>query len=1085
MKKLFLLLLMVATVGVAIAQTRTVSGTVAYAGDGEPLIGATVMPIGGGQGASTNADGKFNIKVPANVKKIRVSYVGMITKEVAVGTDLKIVMDHTEKSLDEVMVVAYGTAKKSAFTGSATTLDASTIEQATVTNVLSALSGKMPGTNLYTQSGAPGSGPSSIVIRGFSSLRASMQPLIVVDGVPYGGSVTDINPNDIEQLTVLKDAASTALYGARGANGVILITTKKANASSTGTVTLDAKWGANTRGVQDYDNITDPRQYYETYYNALYNYALNGRQLSPQGAWQWANDNIIDNASAGLGYQVFSYPEGEAFIGQNGKVNPHAVYGNKVNYNGQEYLLRPDNWLDEAYKTSLRQEYNVTINNSTERTNFFASLGYLNNDGIMENTNYTRLTGRLSADSQIKPWLKVGANAAYAHYKSKAMMEDGSSSSSLNPLAQATRMAPIYPMYLRDGNGNIMTNTDGLTRYDFGGGENAGKKRPQGAFYNANGMSDLLYNTYKNNGNIFNGTGFVEVRFLKDFKFTSNNTVYVDEYRSNTVQNPYFGAGAGAGGRVSVGHGRRTEYTFQQLLEWHRLFGKHDVSVLAGHENSWQKTTTLSASKTQMFSPDNIELAGAVIDSENANSYTGSYNNEGWIFRGMYDYDSKYFANAYYRRDASSRFHPDHRWGNFWAVGAAWMISKESFMQDIKWIDMLKIKASYGELGNDGIGSYRYTNTYTISNVGGNPALVASSVKGNPNITWEKTGSFNAGVEFSLFNGRLTGVVEAYYKKTSDMLYSRPLPASSGYSNVYENYGDICNYGVDIDLTGTVISTRDFTWDINLNMSHLKNEVLSLPETNKTKVVDGHGGSGSGGFFIGEGLPLYTYYTTKYAGVNPEDGTPLYWGHPIIDRNTGAKDLTRWEKLPGEDINSNYDYQLCGSAIPKLAGGFGTTLRYKGFDLSASFTYQIGGKVSDGGYSSYMASPKAGSQGGAIHSDMLNAWTPENPNSDIPRWQYADDFNSISSDRFLTDASYLNFQNINFGYTLPNSVSAKLHLQKLRFYLSCENVWLWSKRQGFDPRTYALGVSSSNALSGGNTYNSAVRTISGGFTVTF
>ncbi|MDE7089376.1 MAG: SusC/RagA family protein, partial [Prevotella sp.] len=358
--------------------------------------------------------------------------------------------------------------------------------------------------------------------------------------------------------------------------------------------------------------------------------------------------------------------------------------------------------------------------------------------------------------------LKVGANFGYTHFDSKAMMEDGSSNSSLNPLAQAVKMGPIYPMYLRDGNGDIMKNADGLTRFDYGNGENVARTLPNGAFYYANGMSDLLYNTYTSNGNIFNVTGFAEIRFLKDFKFTTNNTVYLRESRSNTVQNPYFGSGAGSGGRVSVGHSRFMEYTYQQLLEWHKLIGKHDVSILAGHENSWQKSASLSAQKTKMFSPSNPELAGAIINQD-MNSYTSEYDNEGWIFRAMYDYDTKYFINGYYRRDASSVFHPDHRWGNFWAVGAAWMINKESWF-NASWVDMLKIKASYGELGNDGIGNYRYTNTYTVVNVGGQPALQASSVKGNPNITWEKTGSFNAGVEFTLFGGRLSGVVDAYYK---------------------------------------------------------------------------------------------------------------------------------------------------------------------------------------------------------------------------------------------------------------------------------------------------------------------------------
>ena len=1073
MKKLFLLLVIIATMAVsAMAQTITVSGTVTYAGDGEPLPGVSIVPIGGGNGTVTDVDGKFSLKVPERVSKIRVSYVGMVTQEVPVGQNLNIALTNTENKLDEVMVVAYGKAKKAAFTGSAVSIDGAAIEDAPVTNVLSVLNGKMPGANLYSQTGAPGAGPTSIVIRGFSSLNASMQPLIVLDGVPFAGSVGDINTNDVESLTVLKDAASTALYGARGANGVIIITTKKAKNTSTGQVTFNANWGANTRATQDYNTIKDPKLYYETYYKSLYNYyTANG--YTPDAAWRNANNNLINNSSMGLKYQIYQIPEGEMFIGSNGKLNPNATLGNYATYNGEKYYITPDNWLDETYSASLRQEYNLTVSNSSDRSNFYASVGYLDNEGIIKNTEYRRFTGRLSADSQIKSWLKAGATASYAHYTSRGMSGDGSGTAVSNPLAVATTIGPIFPMYVRDANGNIMHNADGMTIYDFGNASSApGIGRPMGAASGMNGMSDVLYNTNVTRGNTLNANGFLEIRFLNDFKFTTNNTVFLDEYRGNFVGNPYFGSYQSTNGLVSVSHDRMTEYTFQQLLEWNRIFGKHDISVLLGHENSYRKTATIGASRTQLFSPSNPELAGAVVDGS-MESYTGAYNNEGYIIRALYDYDSKYFANAYFRRDASSRFHPSHRWGSFWALGAAWIISKEDFF-NVDWVNVLKFKASYGQVGNDGIGAYRYTNTYTIANVGGKPSLVASSVKGNPDITWEKTGSFNAGFEFDLFNNRLSGTIEGYYAKTSDMLYQRPLPASTGFSNIYENFGDVCNYGVDIDLNGTVIATRDFSWDLNLNMSHLKNKVLKLPDINKTSVVDGHGGSASGGFFMGEGLPVYSYYEAVYAGVNETTGEPMFWGKD--------KDGSWIQKRSNEITQS--DYQLTGCAIPKLSGGFGTSLRYKGIEVSAQFTYQIGGKVKDGNYSGYMTTMQSGTVGGAIHADWLDAWTPENPHSNVPRWQYGDDF-SVSSNRFLTDASYLNFQNLRVAYTLPSAITRKFQVSKLNVYVSCENLWLWSKRQGFDPRTYALGVSTSSSLSGGNTYNAAVRTITGGVTLSF
>ncbi|MCI8999334.1 MAG: SusC/RagA family TonB-linked outer membrane protein [Muribaculaceae bacterium] len=1022
--------------------------------------------------------------LPASVKKLQVSYVGMQTREVPVtaGT-MKIVLENSNM-LDEVITVAYGTAKKSAFTGSATVIDAAEIEQSQVTNVLNALQGKVAGTQIYNQSGQPGSGPASIVIRGISSLNAGNEPLIVLDGVPYGGSVTNINNADIESMTVLKDAASNALYGARGANGVILITTKKAKSGSNARVTLDAKWGQNSRAVQDYNTIQDPRLYYETYYNSLYNYFTTEKGMTPNQAWQTANDNLINSSDYGLGYQSFSYPAGEYFIGRNGKVNPLATPGRIVNYNGADYYITPDDWLDETYSKSLRQEYNLSVSNSTQSTNFYASVGYLKNEGIIANTNYERFTGRLSADTQVKPWLKVGANMAYTHFDNNSMASDGSASAVNNPLAIATSIAPIYPMYIRDGKGTILTNADGLTRYDYGDGQNAGLTRPGGASSGSNGVSDVRYNTSNSEGNSVNATGFAEIRFLRDFKFTTNNTVYVSETRGTSVGNPYFGSNATSGGSVSKTHQRYMTYTYQQLLNWNRKFGKHDVGLLLGHENSWIKQTYLGASRSNMFSPGNHELDGAVIDNS-MSSYTSSYDNEGYFFRAQYDFDSKYFASASFRRDASSRFHPDHRWGNFWSIGGAWIISKEDWFQ-APWVDILKIKASYGEQGNDNIGNYRYTNTYTVVNVNGQPSLSASSVKGNPNITWEKNGNFNAGVEFGFFNNRLNGSIEAFYRKTSDMLYQKPLAASSGYSNQWENFGDMSNTGIEIDLQGTVINTRDFSWGLNFNLTWYKNKVTRLPETNKGSYVEGHYGTSSRGFFIAEGLPMYTYYAAKYAGVDPENGKPMFWknvyetdseGKVVNDANGHPIVVDRKKVYSDQDP----DKYLCGSAIPKAYGGFGTTFTYKGFDLSVDFTYQIGGKIEDSDYSSYMSAPRAMSQGSAIHADVLNAWSPENPTSSIPRFQFGDNF-AVSSDQYYTDASYLSLQNVNFGYTIPQNICRKMFLDKVRLYVSGENLWLWSKRQGLDPRQFALGGS---GIGGGNTYYSAIRTISGGITVTF
>ena len=1079
MKKLFLLLLTVLSISLCVsAQTRTVKGVVVYAGDQEPLPGATILPVGGGNGVATDIDGKFTLEVPAKVTKLNVSYVGMVEQQVAITSgEMRIEMTNSENNLDEVMVVAYGTAKKSTYTGSAAVVKADDINKVQTSNAVNALNGKVSGVQLNNASGQPGATTPTILIRGISSINAGSEPLYIVDGAPFDGDLNNISSQDIESMTVLKDAASNALYGARGANGVIVITTKKGKQGEA-KVTLDAKWGANTRATQDYNTIKDPAQYYEMYYGALKGYYVNKLGYSDADAHVAVNNNMTGNGSYGLGYNVYNVPEGQFLIGTNGKLNPNATLGNYIDYkDGQQYLLMPDNWLDEAYNTSLRQEYNLSINGGTERSSFYASLSYLDNVGITANSDYERFTGRLKADYQVKDWLKVGANMSYTHYDANSLGEDGASNSSGNIFAYATRIAPIYPLYIRDGHGNIMKDSNGFTMYDFGTGDNAGQQRM--LLSGANPYSENQLNTDNYEGNAFTANGFFEIKFLKDFKFTWNSGVTVDETRSSQFTNPYYGQYASSNGMSYKYHTRSVAQNHQQLLTWGRQFGKHYVDVMVGHEYYNRDYYYLYASKTNFFDPNNQELAGGI--SENgSNSYTTQYNTEGFFGRAQYDYDGKYFASASFRRDASSRFHPDNRWGNFWSAGAAWNIAREEFMT-AEWLDLLKLKASYGEQGNDNIGNYLYTNTFDIVNSGGNPGAVPYRM-GNKDITWETQGNFNTGIDFGMWNGRFSGTVEYFYRKTSDMLFSFPLPPSFGYTSYYANVGDMRNSGVELELQGTPILTRDFSWTLRMNLTHYKNKITYLPEERRTMECDGVEGYSRGSYFYGEGISLYTLYMRQYAGVDPETGESQWYknegrvddnGNPVKDKyGNQIMDKVTTTKY------SDADYYLCGTALPDVYGGFGTTLTYKGFDLSVDFGYQIGGQVYDGDYAAFMGSPTANSKGGNFHADLLNSWSAENKDSNIPRHQFGDEYTASSSDRFLTDASYLSLNNINFGYTLPNSWTRKIRMEKVRVYFSADNVWVWSQRQGLDPRQSVTGGATSS-------YYAPIRTLSGGLTVTF
>lgn len=1049
------------SLGMALAQTA-VTGTVVSQEDGQPIIGATVRVVGASAGAVTDADGKFSISMPAGHNKLKVTYVGMVDQDVTVkGNSVRVVLVPDQTNLDEVMVVAYGTAKKSAFTGSAAVVKSDDIAKISSSNAMSALSGKVSGVQINSATGAPGQESFSIRIRGISSINAGNDPLIIVDGAPYNGDINNLNQNDIASMTVLKDAASAALYGARGANGVVIITTKNGR-EGTSSITVDAKWGANTRGVEFYNTVESPAGYYEAYYQSLKNYRTSlGDDAAT--AHRWALNNMF-SGGYDLGYNVYTVPEGQDFIGPNGKLNPNATLGRVINVNGTEYLLYPDSWRDAAYQTGVRQEYNVTATGSNDKGSFYGSAGYLKNEGISIGSDYERFTGRLKADYQLRSWLKLSGNFNYAHYKANSLADDGGST--VGNVFMVKNMAPIYPLYIRDAAGNILQDSKtGLAMYDWGDGTVTGLTRP--TMTGSNPIFANYFDKNQNEGNSLDATGTAEIRFLEDFKFTSANTVMLDETRFTYTNNPYYGQFAANNGSVQKAHVRTWAYNYQQLLNWHHLFDKHDVEVMLGHEYYRTRYYYLTASKNNMFSVFNDELAGAV-NTDTMNSYTTDYNVEGWFGRVQYNYDNKYFGSLSYRRDASSRFHPDHRWGNFWSLGGAWIISKEKWF-NAPWVDELKFKASYGEQGNDNIGSYLYTDTYSIVPSGDGAGVKPSSTKGNETITWEKNGNFNTGFEFSFFRGRLAGSIEYFYRRTSDMLAFFALPASSGWSGYYDNVGNMQNMGAEVELDGTLIRTKDFEWGLNLNFTAYKNEITSIADKNKTQTVEGSEGYASGGYFYGEGESLYTFYMHKYAGVD-ENGKSMFYKDKLDENgNIIGRETTT---TPGEAT-----YYLCGTALPWAYGGFGTRFSYKGFDLAVDFNYQLGGQIYDSDYAGMMGITSSG-RGSAIHADLLNSWTEENPNTNIPKLIIDDTSTTTTSDRFLIGASYLSLQNLNFGYTFPTKMTSKVGIGKLRVYLTATNLWLWSKRQGLDPRQSITGGASS-------AYYSAMRTISGGISVTF
>ena len=1066
MKRTLMLMmaLLVVSVGIATAQTLTVTGTVVSERDGQPVAGAYVLVNGTTLGTITNADGEFGIReVPADAKELIVTFLGMSTASAPVqAAPVRVVMREDVTFLEETIVVAYGTATKSSFTGSAAMVKSDAIEAHVATNVTAALAGTTPGVQIISSSGDPASNGSSIRIRGIGSMSASNAPLYIVDGMPYDGSISDINPNDVESMSVLKDAAASAIYGARGANGVVLITTKRAT-SGDAQVKFDAKWGVNSRLIPQYEVINDPALYYETHYKLMYNSQIYAGKTVAE-AYAYADKNLFDQNNGGLGYQVFTVPAGEKFIGTNFKLNPKATLG----YSDGQYTYLPDDWYNETFHNSLRQEYNVSVSGSKDKLSYYGSVGFLSDGGIVNNSNYKRYTARINVDYQAKKWMKITSNVSYSHSDSQTVSHSTSFGNSGNLFYIVNNMGPIYPLYVRDAEGNIMTQ-NGLKVYDR---NQTNFKRPSVV---GNAVGDNEVNRHQSYADVLTGKWGVVITPVKGLNLSANVGLMNDNTRGNSLYSQ-FGSSSSVDGAVSVSHSRYFAVNNQYLAEYKTDFGgtNHNFDVLAGFEMYKLKTQGLSGSNDHLFNPFIGELNNADGKSNRSvGSSTSNYMTQGILARVQYNYGEKYFVSGSFRRDASSRFHKNHRWGNFGSVGVAWLMSSESWMSGADWVNMLKLKASYGVQGNDNLGSYfPYMDQYTHSyNEDTKEYSLKLEYKGNEELTWESSHSFNVGADFELFNGYLNGTVEYFSRITSDLLYSKDVPLSAGNPLGYipVNVGSIRNNGFEVSLDGNIFNKKNVQWSWNLNLSHYKNTILDLDESVRENGIK------TSTAIYKVGGSLYEAYMYQYAGVNPENGKALYYTLKTLENGETVKTTT--------EVFDEAEKFECGSVLPKLYGGFGTTLRLYGFDLSAQFSFQLGGRYYDGTYQSLMHTQS--SAGSAWHVDALKAWTPENPHTNVPRLDGDVTVAQSALDRFFVSSDYLSVNNVTLGYTFPKKWMDKLNVAGLRVYVSGENLGVLTARQGVDPR-FSMGLGSLTSGSGLNSgAYSAMRTITGGITLTF
>ncbi|MCP9237135.1 SusC/RagA family TonB-linked outer membrane protein [Lewinella sp. JB7] len=1009
------LLLPVLLLGMGVS-AQTISGTVIDADGGEPLIGVTVQVEGTTAGTVTDLDGNYT--VTANADDVLVfSYTGMETLRIPVGTQTTVDVELGASSiaLEQVIVTAYGGAsKQGSFTGSATQINSEALEGRAVTNITSAIEGA-PGIQYSPGSGQPGAS-SPVRVRGFGSVNASSDPLYVVDGIIFSGSLNSINPNDIESLTVLKDASSTALYGAKAANGVILITTKSGK-SGQSRFNVNVSQGFSGRAIPEYDRL-NPSQYYEIQWEGLRNSLESTGGLSREEANQRASREIVGE----LGVNPFNVAD-SMVVGTNGQINPNAqlLYGDDLD------------WQDALTRLGNRTEANISYQGGTETTSYFTSLGYIDDTGWILGADFSRVSGRMNVATQPRKWIKTGLNANLATSTTN-QAADGGSTSFVNPFFSTRNIAPIYPLYEHDPvTGEYVLDDTGERIFNLGD-DRVGNTNGR------NVVQETILNIDEENRNTLGARAFVDFYFLQDFKFTLNAGLDRQSFNNEIFGNPIVGDAAPDGRAFRI-NSVTSSISYNQLLNYSKVFGAHSISLLAGHESFEYEFNYLSGFRTGLIATGNTELINFTTTSD-LESFTRRYTTEGYLARAEYDFDNKYFISTSFRADGSSRFDESVRWGNFYSVGAAWRLDQESFVENVAWVDLLKLRASYGEVGNDSNldnGALSFYASQALFNLGFNnasePGILVGSL-GSPTLEWETNAQSDVAIEFGLFDYRLSGTVEYYNRVTDNLLFEVPLPLSTGNDAVNANIGSMYNRGVEVSLSASIINTPTFNWTLDVNGSTIHNEFTELPQE---EIINGSKKLVVGG-------SIYDYWLRDYRGVDPADGAALY--ALDADAEQSGDDV---RTVDGELVTTNVNnaaFAFVGTAIPDLFGSFTNKFRIGNLRFGFLFTYQIGGQTYDTNYANLLDNNNFGS---ALSTDILNRWQQPGDVTNVPRMDasQANNFNAGSS-RFLVDSDYLALRQANISYDLPGDLLNRIGMSSLRVFANGENLFLDTARRGMD-----------------------------------
>lgn len=1025
--------------GTALAQSQ-VSGTVTDE-NGEPVVGASIRVAGTNTGTITDVDGKFSISAPLD-SRLEVSYIGMQNKTVRASSKMSITLQADNNALDEIVVVAYGTAKRQSVTGSVTAIDAKDIEKHVVTNAVSALEGSAPGIQVNSSYGEPGAEP-TVRIRGIGTINGKNDPLYVVDGVVYTGNISELNPNDIQSMSVLKDAASAALYGNRAAAGVVIITTKSGRGSDKVNMNLSVNRGWYSRGIPEYDRL-GVKDWMESYWQAMKNYAITGSMgLTPEKAAEYSSKNLMGTV---IQRNIFDAAD-DALFDAEGRLIANMLPG----YDDLD-------WEKDIERAGSREEYSLSGSYSNAKANIYSSLSYTNEKGYVIASDFKRYTARVNAEYNANKYIKTGVNLNGTISK-RHFNDNATGRYYANPFYVARYMAPVYPLFLHNSDGSYLLDKAGEKQYDT--------YSPY--LSNRNIAYEMRTNGDEQRRNMLDGTAFVTVNLPYDFSLTAKGNMSRRTMNRTKYDNPEIGDGATNNGRLSMYANEFENYTMQELLNWGREYGKHHVDALLGHENSQSISRYTNGMNTNM-AVDGVIVLNNFLTNSYLQGYDTEYATESYLARARYNYDEKYFLDLSWRRDGSSRFHPDNRWGNFYSFGGSWNAKKENFLKDVNWVNDLRVRASYGEVGNDGgVGLYGYQALYYIEKNGGNSALLKQSLAAN-DIKWEVAQTTDFAVEGRLFD-RLNFSLGFYDRRNKDLLFAVRLPLSAGAFSYNEdsynltitkNIGTIRNRGVEFAADVDIFKGPGFKWNFGFDATLNRNKIIKLP--NGDNILDGMRN-------YTEGHSLYELYTYHFEGVDQMTGRALYQLDP--EKKAAAAKAGELVTINGVDYTTDTAQGLRdfrGSADPDVYGSFHTNMSWKGLNLSMLFTYSLGGEAYDGSYQSLMAVNTMDS-GTALHSDVLNAWkgvpagmTETSANRIDPKGIPAMDFNRSSrnnatSDRWFTSASYLIFKNLSLSYDLPknwiNSLGGAVSGVSVK--VSAENLFTLTSRKGLNPQYSFVG----------------------------